>query len=75
MIRTRVEDAPLVGILLLHPLLPHNLVLTLAARNEREVQPSSSGTPCEVEDPEAVAIYDSLYSFLSTTTSFSFCEP
>jgi hypothetical protein len=38
-IRTRVEDAPLVEILLLHPVLPHSLLPTLTACNEREVQP------------------------------------
>ena len=37
-IRTHVEDTPLVGILLLHPVLPHSLLPTLAARNE-EVRP------------------------------------
>jgi hypothetical protein len=37
-----LEDAPIVGTLLLHPVIPHNLLLTLAARNEREVRPQSS---------------------------------
>jgi hypothetical protein len=31
---THVEDVPIVGTLLLHSVLPHNLLLTLAARNE-----------------------------------------
>jgi hypothetical protein len=74
-IRTRVEDAPLVGTLLLHLVLPHNLLLTLAAHNEREVQPQSLRDPCKAENLEAVIIYDSLYSFSLTTVSFSFCKP
>ena len=45
------------------PSLHHNLLLTLAACNEREVRPQSLWNPIEAEDPEAVAIY-SLYSFL-----------
>jgi hypothetical protein len=73
-IRTHVEDAPLVGTLLLHPVLPHSLLPTLAARNEREVRPQSL-RDCEAEDPKAVAIYNSLYSFSSTTINFSFFEP
>jgi hypothetical protein len=40
-IRTRVEDMTLVGTLLLDSVLQHNLLLTLAARNEREVRPQS----------------------------------
>jgi hypothetical protein len=40
-IQTHVEDMILVGILLLHSVLQHNLLLTLAARNEREVRPQS----------------------------------
>jgi hypothetical protein len=75
MIWTRVEDAPLVDTLLLHPVLPHSLLYTLAARNEREVRPQSLRDPCEAEGLEAVAIYDSLYSFSSTTINFLFCEP
>jgi hypothetical protein len=38
-IQTRVEDTTLVGTLLLHWVLQHNLLLTLATWNEREVQP------------------------------------
>ena len=38
-IRTLVEDAALVGTLLFHSVLQHNLLLKLAARNEREVRP------------------------------------
>jgi hypothetical protein len=41
-IRTCAKDAPIVGTLLLHPVLPHNLLLTLATRNKREVWPQSS---------------------------------
>jgi hypothetical protein len=37
-----LEDASIVGTFLLHPVLPHNLLLTLAAHNEREVRPQSS---------------------------------
>jgi hypothetical protein len=74
MIRTHVEDAPLVGTLLLHPVLSHSLLPTLAAHNEREVRPQSLRDR-EAEDPEAVAIYNSLYSFSSTTINFSFFEP
>ena len=44
-IRTRVEDALLVGTLLLHPVLPHSLLPTLATRNEREVRPQSLRDP------------------------------
>jgi hypothetical protein len=43
-IRTHVEDASLVRTLL-HPRLPHNLLLTLATHNEREVQPQSLRDP------------------------------
>jgi hypothetical protein len=39
-IRTCVEDTTLVGTLL-HSVLQHNLLLTLAARNVREVRPQS----------------------------------
>jgi hypothetical protein len=74
-IRTRIEDAPLVGTLLLHPILPHSLLPTLATHNEREVQPQSLRDPCEAKDLKAVTIYDSLYSFSSTTINFLFCEP
>jgi hypothetical protein len=59
-----VEDAPFVGTLLLHPVLPHSLLSTLAARNDREVQPQSLRDPCEAEDPKVVAIYDSLLIFI-----------
>jgi hypothetical protein len=74
-IRTHVEDVPLVGTLLLHHVLPHSFLSTLAARNEWEVRPQSLRDPCEAEDPEVVAIYDSIYLFSSTTINFSFCEP
>jgi hypothetical protein len=40
-IRTCVEDTTLVGTLLLHSVFQHNLLLTLAAQNEREVRPQS----------------------------------
>ena len=43
-IQTRVEDASLVGTLL-HLVLPHNLLPTLAACNEREVWPQSLRDP------------------------------
>ena len=43
--RTSVEDAPLVGTLLLHHVLPHSLLPTLVVRNEREVQPQSLRDP------------------------------
>ena len=44
-IQTRVEDVPLVDTLLLHPVLPHSLLPTLAARKKREVQPQSLRDP------------------------------
>ena len=40
-IRTLVEDTALVGTLLPYPILHHNLLLTLATCNEREVRPQS----------------------------------
>ena len=44
-IQTLVEDTALVGTLLLHSVLQHNLLLTLAARNERELRPQSLRNP------------------------------
>jgi hypothetical protein len=45
MTRTRVADMTLVGILLLHSVLQHNLLPTFAARYEREVWPHSLTDP------------------------------
>jgi hypothetical protein len=44
-IRTLVEDTTLVGTLLPQSVLHHNLLLTLAACNEREVWPQSLWNP------------------------------
>ena len=70
-IRTCVEDAPLVGTLLLHPLLPHNLLPTLAARNAREVRPQSLMDPMRGRGPGSshhlrlsILIFNNYYKFL-----------
>ena len=52
-IQTHVEDVPLVGTLLLHPVLPHNLLPTLAAHNEREVLPQSLRDPMRGRRPRS----------------------
>ena len=71
MIRTHVEDAPLVGTLLLHPVLPHNLLPTLATRNEREIQPQSLRDPMWGRGPGSshhlrlsILIFINYYKFL-----------
>lgn len=38
-IQKLVEDVAIVGTLLLHPQLQHNVFLTFVARNERELRP------------------------------------
>ena len=70
-IRTRVEDALLVGTLLLHPVLPHSLLPTLAARNEKEVRPQSLRDPMWGRGPGSsrhlqlsILIFINYYKFL-----------
>jgi hypothetical protein len=74
-IRTRVEDAPMVGTLLPHPVLQYSLLPTLPHAMRTRSDLNRLGIPCEAMDPKAVAIYDSLYSFSSTTIVFSFSKP
>jgi hypothetical protein len=70
-IRTHVEDAPLVGTLLLHPILQHSLLPTLAARNERKVRPQSLRDPMRGRGPRSsrhlqlsILIFINYYKFL-----------
>jgi hypothetical protein len=70
-IRTCLEDAPLVGTLLLHPVLPHNLLPTLAVHNEWEVRPQSLRDPMRGRVPRSschlllsILIFINYYKFL-----------
>ena len=70
-IRARVEDAPLVDTLLLHPILPHSLLPTLATHNEREVRPQSLRDPMRGRGPRSsrhlrlsILIFINYYKFL-----------
>ena len=70
-IQTRVEDVPLVGTLLLHPVLSHSLLPTLAARNERELRPQSLRDPMWGQGPKSshhiwlsILIFINYYKFL-----------